>query len=140
MTLSSVFGSSAPEGLWGMTVTSAYAAGRAGATKPFGRARWYALAGVGLSILAFDQSARAADANTSITSPSGQITFDWSGFYIGAHAGFGRGSSNAVLTDPIASATSKTSQKLSLKTTERLVKFCTAPKINPAIPRKPEAC
>jgi high affinity Mn2+ porin len=106
MTLSSVFGSSAPEGLWGMTVTSAYAAGRAGATKPFGRARWYALAGVGLSILAFDQSARAADANTSITSPSGQITFDWSGFYIGAHAGFGRGSSNAVLTDPIASATS----------------------------------
>ena len=32
--------------------------------------------------------------------------FDWTGFYIGAHAGFGRGASSAVLTDPAITASS----------------------------------
>src|SRR5882762_6366293 len=27
-------------------------------------------------------------------------SFDWSGFYIGGHTGFGRGASSAALTDP----------------------------------------
>src|SRR5260370_25363353 len=84
-----------------VTVTSPYAAGGAGATKRFSRSRWCGLAGVGLSILALDQSARAAEANMPVTAPPVQTTFDWTGFYIGAHAGFGRGASNAVLTDPV---------------------------------------
>ena len=32
--------------------------------------------------------------------------FDWSGFYIGGHTGFGRGSSNTALTDPATSTAS----------------------------------
>src|SRR5882757_7946252 len=34
--------------------------------------------------------------------------FDWTGFYIGGHTGFGRGASSAVLTDPAISAASGT--------------------------------
>ena len=89
-----------------VTVASPYAAGGAGATKRLSRSRWCGLAGIGLSILAFDQSARAAEANTPVTARPVQTTFDWTGSYIGAHAGFGRGASNAVLTDPATGATS----------------------------------
>jgi len=59
-----------------------------------------------LSILALDQSARAAEANMPVTAPPVQTTFDWTGFYIGAHAGFGRGAPNAVLIDPATGTTS----------------------------------
>src|SRR5258706_11720447 len=107
MTLFRVFDSSAPAGLWGVvTVTSPYAAGGARATKRLSRFWWCGLAGVGLSILALDQSARAAEANMPVTAPPVQTTFDWTGFYIGAHAGFGRGASNAVLIDPATGTTS----------------------------------
>src|SRR5260370_27821925 len=89
-----------------VTVAGPYAAGGAGATKRLSRSRWCGLAGIGLSILAFDQSARAAEANTPVTARRVQTAFDWTGSYIGAHAGFGRGASNAVLTDPATGATS----------------------------------
>ncbi len=89
-----------------LTVTSPYAAGGAGATKRLSRFWWCGLAGVGLSILALDQSARAAEANMPVTAPPVQTTFDWTGFYIGAHAGFGRGAPNAVLIDPATGTTS----------------------------------
>ncbi len=89
-----------------VTVRSPYAAGGARATKRLSRFWWCGLAGLALSILALDQSARAAEANMPVTAPPVQTTFDWTGFYIGAHAGFGRGASNAVLTDPATGATS----------------------------------
>jgi high affinity Mn2+ porin len=54
-------------------------------------------------LLAFNAAA-AADMPTK--APQVQAIFDWTGLYIGAHAGFSRGSSNAVLSDPVATATS----------------------------------
>src|SRR6476660_9266736 len=62
----------------------------------------HAVAGLGLSLLAFDGSALAAD--IPIKAPHLQSVFDWTGLYIGAHAGYSRGSSSAVLSDPAASA------------------------------------
>jgi high affinity Mn2+ porin len=55
-------------------------------------------------MLALDGPAIAADVR--LPAPHIQSVFDWTGFYIGAHAGFGRGSSSAVLTDPAITATS----------------------------------
>ncbi len=55
-------------------------------------------AGVGLSLLALDGSAVAAD--MPVKAPHIQAVFDWTGLYIGAHAGYSRGSSSAVLSDP----------------------------------------
>jgi high affinity Mn2+ porin len=61
-------------------------------------------AGVGLGLLAFAGPALAAD--MPVKAPHIQSVFDWTGFYIGAHAGFSRGSSSAVLGDPLLAATS----------------------------------
>src|SRR6266481_1681584 len=55
-------------------------------------------AGVGLSLLALDGPAVAAD--MPVKAPHIQAVFDWTGLYIGAHAGYSRGSSRAVLSDP----------------------------------------
>ena len=57
-------------------------------------------------MLALDGPAIAADVRLPVTAPHIQSVFDWTGFYIGAHAGFGRGSSSAVLTDPAITASS----------------------------------
>jgi high affinity Mn2+ porin len=62
------------------------------------------IAGVSLSLLALDGPAAAAD--MPLKAPQIQSVFDWTGFYIGAHAGYSRGSSSAVLSDPAASTTS----------------------------------
>src|SRR5713101_341473 len=59
---------------------------------------------VGLSLLVLDGPAVAADMPAK--APHIQSVFDWTGLYVGAHAGFGRGSSSAVLSDPVATATS----------------------------------
>ena len=40
-----------------------------------------------------------------VKAPHIQSVFDWTGLYIGAHAGFSRGSSSAVLSDPLPAAT-----------------------------------
>src|SRR2546421_3777732 len=63
-------------------------------------------AGVGLSLLALDGPAVAAD--MPIKTPHIQAVFDWTGLYIGAHAGYSRGSSSAVLSDPATLAASGT--------------------------------
>jgi high affinity Mn2+ porin len=59
-------------------------------------------AGFGLSLLALGGPAAAAD--MPVKAPDLQAVFDWTGLYIGAHAGYSRGGSTAVLFDPAASA------------------------------------
>ena len=71
-----------------------------------GRSAKYVLAS-GLSLLALDGVAIAADipVRAPLKAPYIQSVFDWTGLYIGAHAGFGRGASSAVLTDPAITTT-----------------------------------
>src|SRR6266851_349924 len=61
-------------------------------------------AGLGLGLFVVDGSATAAD--MPVKAPYIRSVFDWTGLYIGAHAGFGRGSSTAALADPATSTTS----------------------------------
>jgi high affinity Mn2+ porin len=61
-------------------------------------------AGAGLGLLVLDGPALATD--MPLKAPPIQSVFDWTGFYIGAHTGYSRGSSNAVLSDPASSASS----------------------------------
>src|SRR5258708_6965117 len=63
------------------------------------------LAGLGLAAIGLDGGAIAAEINFPVKAPPIQSVFDWTGLYIGAHAGFSRGSSSAVLTDPVLTAT-----------------------------------
>ena len=63
-------------------------------------------AGVGLSLFALDGPAGASD--MPVKAPHIQAVFDWTGLYIGAHAGYSRGSSSAVLSDPATLAASNT--------------------------------
>jgi high affinity Mn2+ porin len=69
-----------------------------------GRSRKCEFAVVGLSLLALDGRAVAAD--MPVKAPVLKTVYDWTGLYIGAHAGFGRGSTGAVLSDPAAAPTS----------------------------------
>jgi high affinity Mn2+ porin len=52
--------------------------------------------------------ASAADVRLPVKAPYLQPVFDWTGFYIGAHAGFGGGTSRGMLTDPQVSTISNT--------------------------------
>jgi high affinity Mn2+ porin len=70
------------------------------------RSREWVFAGLGLGMLALDSPAIAADVRLPVKAPHIQSVFDWTGFYIGAHAGFGRGASSSVLTDPAITASS----------------------------------
>src|ERR1700716_2418822 len=63
-----------------------------------------AVASVSMGLLVVDGPAMASD--MPVKAPHIQSVFDWTGFYIGAHAGYSRGSSNAVLSDPATTATS----------------------------------
>jgi high affinity Mn2+ porin len=47
----------------------------------------------------------AAAADIPLKAPRIQQVYDWTGLYFGAHAGFGRGHSNAVLSDPSIATT-----------------------------------
>jgi high affinity Mn2+ porin len=58
-----------------------------------------ALAGAAFGALALGSPATAADMPLKV--PHLRPAFDWSGFYIGGHTGYGRGSSSAVLSDPL---------------------------------------
>ena len=62
-----------------------------------------ALAGAALGALALGNPALAAD--MPLKAPHLRPAFDWSGFYIGGHTGYGRGSSSAVLSDPLSVST-----------------------------------
>src|SRR3954447_6217294 len=63
------------------------------------------LAGIALGAFALDAPACAADPKMPVKAPYLQPVFDWTGFYIGGHTGYGRGSSTAVLADPAVIAT-----------------------------------
>src|ERR1700704_5023427 len=63
-----------------------------------------AVASVSMGLLVVDGPAMASD--MPVKAPHIQSVFDWTGFYIGAHAGFGRGASIAGLTDPAITASS----------------------------------
>src|SRR5882757_2045942 len=63
------------------------------------------LAGIALGAFACDAPARAADIRLPVKAPYLQPVFDWTGFYIGGHTGYGRGASTAVLSDPAVIAT-----------------------------------
>lgn len=58
------------------------------------------LVGVGLGLIAAASAARAAD--LPLKAPAFNAVYNWTGFYIGAHAGFSLGASNAVLMDSAA--------------------------------------
>src|SRR3977135_696321 len=60
------------------------------------------LAGAAVGSLTLAHPALAAD--LPVKAPQFRPAFDWSGFYIGGHTGYGRGSSSAVLTDPQVTA------------------------------------
>jgi high affinity Mn2+ porin len=62
-----------------------------------------ALAGAALGALTLGNPALAAD--MPIKAPHLQPAFDWSGFYIGGHTGYSRGTSSAVLSDPLSFST-----------------------------------
>src|SRR3954454_4918432 len=73
-------------------------------TRPEGatrRARWV-LAALTLGALSLSSSVLADD--IALKAPP-QPVLDWSGLYFGAHAGFGRAFSNAMLADPAVAAT-----------------------------------
>ena len=63
----------------------------------------HALAGVAFGALALGSPAMAAE--MPLKAPYFRPAFDWSGFYIGGHTGYGRGSSFATLTDPAFTTT-----------------------------------
>ncbi|WP_291863891.1 carbohydrate porin [Bradyrhizobium sp.] len=73
------------------------------------RSRKRLLAGVFLSLLALDGAAKAADAPMPLKAPPVQPVFDWTGLYLGAHAGYGRAPARAALTDPFLNATATSS-------------------------------
>jgi high affinity Mn2+ porin len=60
------------------------------------------LVGLALGVLSLDG---AAAADIPLKAPRIQQIYDWTGLYFGAHAGFGRGHSNAVLSDPSIATT-----------------------------------
>src|SRR4051794_22477590 len=63
----------------------------------------HVLAGAAFGALTLGGPAMAAD--MPLKAPHLRPAFDWSGFYIGGHTGYGRGSSSAVLSDPLAVST-----------------------------------
>ena len=70
----------------------------------------FAWAALGFGAFATCGVAAAADLPiaTPLKAHGPTPSFDWSGFYIGAHAGFGQGKSEATLNDPVPSSTRST--------------------------------
>ena len=80
--------------------------GRTGNVRTVNRKRRsleHALAGAAFGALALGSPAMAAD--MPLKAPHLRPAFDWSGFYIGGHTGYGRGSSSATLSDPLPVST-----------------------------------
>jgi high affinity Mn2+ porin len=57
-------------------------------------------AAIATGVLAFPTAGRAAD--LPLKAPALRAVYDWTGLYIGAHAGYGRGSSHFALNDGTA--------------------------------------
>jgi high affinity Mn2+ porin len=70
----------------------------------FERVLQHVLAGAAVGAMTLAHPALAAD--LPVKAPQFRPAFDWSGFYIGGHTGYGRGSSSAVLSDPQVAAAS----------------------------------
>jgi high affinity Mn2+ porin len=68
------------------------------------RSLQHVLAGAAVGAIALGSPVVAAD--LPVKAPQYRPAFDWSGFYIGGHTGYSRGSSSAVLTDPQVAASS----------------------------------
>jgi opacity protein-like surface antigen len=66
----------------------------------------HVLAGAAIGAMVLANPVRAAD--LPLKAPQFRPAFDWSGFYVGGHTGYGRGSSSPVLTDPLVAASSGT--------------------------------
>src|SRR6185295_7354021 len=64
------------------------------------------LAGAACGALGFSSLAEAADLKMPVKAAYAQPLFDWTGFYIGGHTGYGRGRSSSVLWDPAPTALS----------------------------------
>ena len=80
---------------------------RAGNDRPMRctrRSLQHVLAGAAVGAVALGSPALAAD--LPVKAPQYRPAFDWSGFYIGGHTGYSRGSSSAVLSDPQIAASS----------------------------------
>ncbi|MBR0692003.1 carbohydrate porin [Bradyrhizobium lablabi] len=70
--------------------------------------RVHIAAGTALGVAAFGAPAIAADVALPVKAPHLKTVFDWTGFYIGAHAGYSRGTSVATLSDAAVTTTSNT--------------------------------
>jgi high affinity Mn2+ porin len=68
--------------------------------------RIYLIASAALGALTLGPPAHTADLKLPVKAPYLQPVFDWTGFYIGGHTGYSRGSNSAVLWDPLPTATS----------------------------------
>ena len=68
------------------------------------RSLQHVLAGAAVGAVALGSPVFAAD--LPVKAPQYRPAFDWSGFYIGGHTGYSRGSSSAVLSDPQIAASS----------------------------------
>jgi high affinity Mn2+ porin len=64
-----------------------------------------AIAGVGLGLFVLDAPAHAAEIPLKAPAPTTAAIFDWTGLYLGGHAGFSRGASRAILSDPAPGTT-----------------------------------
>jgi high affinity Mn2+ porin len=73
------------------------------------RSRACLFASAGLSTLALDAPAIAADApiGRPVKARAIQPVFNWTGFYVGGHLGYGRGHANDSLADPVAAGSNK---------------------------------
>jgi high affinity Mn2+ porin len=77
-------------------------AGQSNAMSRQGRSSKGVFAGLSLGMMALADPAAAAD--LPLKAPAMRAIFDWTGFYVGAHVGYGRGASEVVLTDPTVTA------------------------------------
>src|ERR1700754_4500996 len=70
--------------------------------------RTYWIASAALGALTLGPPAQAADLKLPVKAPYLQAAFDWTGFYVGGHTGYSRGSNSATLWDPVPTSTSGT--------------------------------
>jgi high affinity Mn2+ porin len=70
--------------------------------------RSHLLAGAALGAICISAPVRAADVNLPVKAPYLKTVFDWTGFYVGAHAGYSHGTSTATLVDPAVTTTNNT--------------------------------
>src|SRR4051794_26511445 len=58
------------------------------------------LATIALVVLAMHDSVAAADAVVASKAPAKSLPYDWAGFYVGGHVGYGPGHTRDTVWDP----------------------------------------